>query len=334
VIGQGYGSAGTPGCYYPTGGGGAGGPGAANPATGGVGVQNSILGTAYYWGGGGGGAGYTPIGGNGGNGGGGGGAVGTTTGGSGINPGLPGGGGIQVAQTNTPGGNGGYATGGGGGGGSHYNSNNYGGSGGSGVVIVSFPTTSMTATATGPYNDYSSSTPGFTTYAFTGNGTLTVTSIISTAAPRNVNIAPSFSLWTLNGGASYDAGTGQVTIPSGGSVVSPLIYVGMPTTLNVGGDYYATSPSPNATLAPQGAFHYGSQYFQSDGVTPATSSAGYTGNGCALGFALSTWDNTDQRNCGWYGGTSTAYVRLYLYGSNSGYASPGLIVRNPRLVTN
>lgn len=146
VIGQGNGSAGTPGCYYPTGGGGAGGPGATNPATGGVGVSNSILGTAYYWGGGGGGAGYSSIGGNGGNGGGGGGGIGTTYGGSGLNPGSPGGGGATVTQANTPGGNGGANTGGGGGGGSHYNANNYGGTGGSGIVVISYPTGSMVAT--------------------------------------------------------------------------------------------------------------------------------------------------------------------------------------------
>ncbi|HEY8886649.1 MAG TPA: hypothetical protein VIM31_04095 [Candidatus Microsaccharimonas sp.] len=177
VIGLGYGSAGTSGCYYPTGGGGAGGPGAVNPATGGVGVSNNILGTSYFFGGGGGGSGYTPIGGNGGNGGGGGGAVGVTTGGSGINAGSPGGGGVQVAQTNKPGGNGGGNTGGGGGGGSHYNSNNTGGGGGSGLVVVSFPTGTMSTSASGLVVDQSSSTPGFTTYYFYGSGTLSVSNV-------------------------------------------------------------------------------------------------------------------------------------------------------------
>lgn len=174
VVGQGYGSAGTPGCYYPTGGGGAGGPGSTNPATGGVGVSNSILGTAYFWGGGGGGSGYTPIGGNGGAGGGGGGGVGSTTGGSGINAGSPGGGGVQSAQTNKPGGNAGANTGGGGGGGSHYNSNNYGGNGGSGAVVISFPTGTLNATPSGSYQDMSSGTPGFTTYFFYGNGSIII----------------------------------------------------------------------------------------------------------------------------------------------------------------
>src|SRR5207244_777041 len=77
---------------YPGGGGGAAGAGAVNPATGGPGVPNSVLGTEYYWGGGGGGSGYSNVGGNGGIGGGGGGAIGVntstaTSGGSGLNNG-------------------------------------------------------------------------------------------------------------------------------------------------------------------------------------------------------------------------------------------------------
>lgn len=171
VIGQGYASVPTAGCYYPTGGGGAGGLGATNPATGGVGVVNSIMGTSYYFGGGGGGSGYTGIGGNGGNGGGGGGAIGTTTGGSGLNAGSPGSGGAIVSQANTPGGNAGANTGGGGGGGSHYNSNNYGGTGGSGIVVISYPTGTMTA-AGGTV----ATSGGRTIHRFTTSGTFTVSS--------------------------------------------------------------------------------------------------------------------------------------------------------------
>ena len=177
IIGQGNGSAVTPGSYYPTGGGGAGGGGSTNPATGGIGVTSSILGTSYYFGGGGGGSGYTGIGGNGGAGGAGGGAIGATTGGSGVNAGSPGGGGAPGVAANTKGGNGGAVTGGGGGGGSHYNATNNGGNGGSGTVIISFPTGAMNASASGSYNDFSSSTPGFTTYLFFGPGVFTVTSI-------------------------------------------------------------------------------------------------------------------------------------------------------------
>lgn len=127
--------------YYSGGGGGAGGIGTDSTSrpNGGVGIRNTILGTAYFWAGGGGGSAYSDsTGGDGGNGGGGGGAVGTTSGGAGLNAGSPGGGGSPNSQTNRRGGNGGANTGGGGGGGSHYNSTNKGGDGGSGIVVIRF----------------------------------------------------------------------------------------------------------------------------------------------------------------------------------------------------
>ncbi len=125
--------------YYSGGGGGAGAAGETSTssvgANGGIGISNSILGTAYYWGGGGGGAGHTVCGGTGGTGGGGGGANCSSAGGSGINNGGTGG-----ASINSPGGNGGAYTGGGGGGGSHYNYNNRGGNGGSGIFVIKYLT--------------------------------------------------------------------------------------------------------------------------------------------------------------------------------------------------
>jgi hypothetical protein len=330
VIGLGNGSSTSVGCYYPTGGGGAGGGGATNPATGGVGVSNNILGTAYFWGGGGGGSGYTPIGGNGGAGGGGGGAVGVTTGGSGINPGSPGGGGVQVAQTNKPGGNGGIVTGGGGGGGSHYNSNNYGGNGGSGTVIISYPSGSLTATVSGSYNNFSSSTPGFTTYLFYGPGTFTVTSIFSSAVARNVNLAAAYSQWTLAGGATYASGTGQVTIPAGGSATSPLMRVDSPASITIGGDFYSSNQATYAPFTPNAAYHYSISYYAGDGVTPVANTAGYTSNGCAQPYPVNTWSTSTL--CGFSGGPGIIYVRYSLFGSNGGYASPDYLTRNPQLI--
>ena len=141
VAGQGYRGGNQLTAHFGCGGGGAGGIGtdANNKPDGGIGLYCDILGTGYYWAGGGGGSTYSGTqGGNGGNGGGGGGSIGTTTGGSGYNPGLPGGGGVNVSEANKPGGAGGINTGGGGGGGSHYNYGNRGGDGGSGVVIISY----------------------------------------------------------------------------------------------------------------------------------------------------------------------------------------------------
>jgi len=129
--------------YYSGGGGGAGAVGNTGSASvqgdGGIGIQNSILGTNFYWAGGGAGGGYSREGGNGGLGGGGGGGVGSKTGGSGFTNGENTAGGSVNSHANVPGGNGGVGTGGGGGGGSHYNSNNKGGDGGSGSVILRYP---------------------------------------------------------------------------------------------------------------------------------------------------------------------------------------------------
>lgn len=143
ISGQGFAGGASGGQYYPSGGGGAGAAGSTNPANGGIGRINAILGTSYYWAGGGGGAGYSGNPGNGGLGGGGGGAPrqGTTAGlggGSAYNSGIDATAGSLNAQTNVPGGNGGANTGGGGGGGAHYNSNNFGGTGGSGIVVVRY----------------------------------------------------------------------------------------------------------------------------------------------------------------------------------------------------
>ena len=174
IIGLGNGSVVTSGCYYPTGGGGAGGSGAVGPATGGVGIPSTILSTSYLFGGGGGGSGYTTIGGSGGGGGGGGGAIGTTTGGSGLNSGSAGGGGALTVAANTPGGAGGANTGGGGGGGSYNTTNNYGGIGGSGIVVIMYPTGTMTATG-GTIS--TTLNAGFTTHIFYSSGTFNIVSI-------------------------------------------------------------------------------------------------------------------------------------------------------------
>jgi len=172
TVGQGNNGGQGGGQYYSGGGGGAGAAGAnsTNQPNGGVGVSNSILGTAYYWGGGGGGASYSVSpGGNGGNGGGGGGAIGVTTGGAGLNAGLPGGGGAPVTVANTPGGDAGANTGGGGGGGSHYSATNKGGNGGSGIVVISYPTGSMTATG-----GTITTSGGYTIHTFTKSGNFKV----------------------------------------------------------------------------------------------------------------------------------------------------------------
>jgi hypothetical protein len=130
--------------WYPGGGGGAGAAAVQTGtlvAHGGIGIENSILGTSYYWAAGGGGGGYTTYGGDGGLGGGGGGAPRGTSGfggGSALNSGSDAEVGTLSSQTNKRGGAAGANTGSGGGGGSHYSATNDGGNGGSGIVIFKY----------------------------------------------------------------------------------------------------------------------------------------------------------------------------------------------------
>lgn len=177
--GQGNNGAGSGVTWYPGGGGGAGAAASqtgSQQADGGIGIENDILGTAYYWAGGGAGAGYTTYGGNGGRGGGGGGAPrqsdAVTTNGqgdsSGLNPGSNAVIGTLNAQTNVAGGAAGANTGGGGGGGSHYVGANPGGNGGSGIFVIRYPggQKAVGGTITTVGSD--------TVHTFTTSGTLTI----------------------------------------------------------------------------------------------------------------------------------------------------------------
>ena len=285
-----------------SGGGGAGGAGLSNETaniggTGGAGIASSISGTVKYYGGGGGG-------GNGGAG------------------GLGGGGnGADVGIAGTP------NTGSGGGGGWSYASGN-GGAGGSGVVAISYPTGSMMATG-----GTVTTSGGYTINTFTSSGTFTVFAPSGT----NVNVAPPIAQWTLANGATYNASTGILTPYSStatGSATTPLIAVNQPTLIKISGDYYATTASPNASLAPNGGYHMGISYYGSDGVTPATNAAGYTANGCAQPITLSVW-NSGSVWCNFTGGPNIYYIKYVVYGYYAaGYASIDLQVKNPQLILN
>jgi hypothetical protein len=204
--------------------------------------------------------------GNGGGGGGSGGVGGNSTGGGGATIGVSGAGGNGIAYTIAgssvyyggggsggrwstgsvgSGGLGGGGTGGnadgvagsagttntGGGGGGSGGGNGGGGSGGSGVVIISYPTGSVTATASGSVATTSSG--GSTIRTFTGGGTFNVTSITAASCPvgtasdpftvstpstcsvtANGNIRSSFSI----GLPTTDSNGKAVTIPNSGFV--------------------------------------------------------------------------------------------------------------------
>lgn len=123
------------------------------PGNGGNGVASTITGASVTYGGGGGGGGA----GNNGSGGSGGGGAGSTGAASGT-----------AGTANT----------GGGGGGASYNTASTGGDGGSGVVIISYPTGSLTATG-----GSITTSGGNTIHTFNSSGTFTVTAITAINMP-------------------------------------------------------------------------------------------------------------------------------------------------------
>lgn len=151
------------------------------------------------------------------------------------------------------------------------------------------------------------------------------------AAPRGVNLMPGFSQWTLTGTASYDEATGELTLGSNGNARSPVVRVDQPRLLYSGGDMYATTASPYATLTPNGGYHVGIFYYGSDGVTAVTNSSGTTSNGVARSFTLNAWRN-GQQTSGFNGGPNVIQARYYFYSTASGYASPDLKIKNPLLI--
>lgn len=165
TAGQGNNGGTTSGQWYPGGGGGAGAPGSTNPAKGGDGIFNAILGTGYYWAGGGGGGGYTGPAGAGGLGGAGGGGGGTQIGAAGAQGYNNGTAGSGTGNTGPVGGNAGPNTGSGGGGGAHQSAGT-GNAGGSGIVVFRYPGTVQRASG-GTVNIAG----GFVVHIFTSSGT-------------------------------------------------------------------------------------------------------------------------------------------------------------------
>lgn len=150
---------------------------------------------------------------------------------------------------------------------------------------------------------------------------------------RGTSIGPDFSLWTLGGGATYSSVTKILTLPAAGTAGSPIVRVDRPTGIATGGDFFATTVSPYAPFVPKGGFLLGISYYGSDGTTPALNSSNYTANGCAYDINLSVWTLQDAR-CAFNGGPNVYYVSYSFTGSNGGYASPDLQIKNPLLRLN
>jgi Tfp pilus assembly protein PilE len=199
----------------------------------------------------------------------------------------------------------------------------------------------MVATATGKYciNGYSTVDTSVRKSIYSDNprqardfmcAGVTIGSVIGgtiPATPKDVDIAPSFDTWTLTGTTTYNSTTGELTMGTNGTATSPKVRVNGVAGMNINGQFYATAQSANAGLIPNGGWHSGSLYYRADGVTGATNTGGYAGNGCAGNVTLGSW-NSSSTTCNYALGNNVEYVTIVLYSSASAYASTDLKVKN------
>jgi prepilin-type N-terminal cleavage/methylation domain-containing protein len=151
-------------------------------------------------------------------------------------------------------------------------------------------------------------------------------------APKSVDLDVPLSEWTRSGTTTYSASTGELTLGTNGTAISPLIRVNGAAAVDVDATLYATVQSAQASLQPYGGWHVGVQYYAANGTTSVNNSAGYASNGCVRQVTLSSWNSSRNGVCAFALGTNVIYMRMTLYSSASGYASSNLKVKSPSLV--
>lgn len=147
-------------------------------------------------------------------------------------------------------------------------------------------------------------------------------------APRGVNLVADVSTWTMTGGVSYNSTTNELVFAGTGDATSPLIRIDAPTSAALRVESYATAAAPSQT--PNSGVYFSSSYYGSDGITPATNSSGYTGNGNAQSIPLSTWT---ARTWTTPAGPGVVYVKFVIRSAPTTYTSDNRI-RNVTVVAN
>lgn len=149
-------------------------------------------------------------------------------------------------------------------------------------------------------------------------------------APLGKDLSPPLSEWTLAGGATYSASSG-ITLGTTGRAYSPKIRIkGTLTKIEMGGTFFATTQSPYAAHQPNGGWQGAINYYDADATTAVVNSGnGYSSNGITQQIALNTWGSGITSNpYRWSMGSNVYYVKLTLYGADTGYASPDLKVKS------
>lgn len=139
-----------------------------------------------------------------------------------------------------------------------------------------------------------------------------------------INSCPPFSEWTLWGGATLEDGV--VSIPDGGGVTSPLIYIGDATNWYFSNEFYSDVVRIGYT---EGGFYRGCSYYDIVGDS-TTNSSGHTGNGNAGIYPLNTWTRMSWNTVG---GDDVRYV-IFNISENSTYSSLNFKVRLPMMTIN
>lgn len=149
------------------------------------------------------------------------------------------------------------------------------------------------------------------------------------AVPLSTNlIATDFADWKLTGSVTYNKDTKELTFngTSGVAVSPPVRLAGASTSAAFTYELYSTTASTN--FSPQAGTYSGSAYYGSNGITPATSSAGYTTNGNAQAVPLNAWT---ARTWVVTTGPNVQYIRFNINLAPSSYTSGNFKVRNPSI---
>lgn len=147
--------------------------------------------------------------------------------------------------------------------------------------------------------------------------------------PAGADLMSAFSQWTLSGGATYDASTGEITIAAGSYARSPLVKVDGPKTWHFSAEMNGPVSSHGNANGRTEAYSTTSYYNASKGSYKVI--GGWTGNGNAVWVSpANAWTNYV-----WAGGTSQSgpglmYMTMTLRQSG-GNGVPNTKYRNPSL---
>lgn len=143
--------------------------------------------------------------------------------------------------------------------------------------------------------------------------------VASNSQPSTGDCSAAFVKWSPSGAVSYDPNSNEIILSTSGSgnAISPLIPTNGKASATITLQMYATIASPNGGTGKSCAY-LSSAYYASDGVTPVKNSAGYTGNGNAGCYALSSWATHTWTTPT---GSGVAYVKFILNNAPTSYTS-------------